>query len=195
METVRTVAFIDWDTARRLLPYEVARKSRSRVEDSIFEVQKFIAEILTELPGRHVYRVQMRLYHGWHKKLTKTDDRREFEAASLEARVLGRVSFANGVVYGNELLCGGKRFQLYDTLRANDGVEEQKMVDTALVSDLLHYARTQSKDLALVVGDDDDLLPGVFTAEVWGAKVLVLRIRPEDSKHLKTDRLILRRGQ
>jgi hypothetical protein len=67
------------------------------------------------------------------------------------------------------------------------------MVDTALISDLLHHSRFNRADLALVLGDDDDLLPGVFTAEAWGAKVRVLRVLRQDNPHLNTDSLISRR--
>jgi hypothetical protein len=66
------------------------------------------------------------------------------------------------------------------------------MVDTSLVSDLLHHARYNRGELALVVGDDDDLLPGAFTAEAWGAQVRVLRIDRLENRHLQTDEMVLR---
>ena len=39
------------------------------------------------------------------------------------------------------------------------------MVDTALVSDLLHLAMDQDRSWIVVVGQDADLVPGILTAE------------------------------
>jgi len=71
------------------------------------------------------------------------------------------------------------------------------MVDTALVADLLYFTRSDQGSLAVVVGDDDDLLPGVFTAMQWSkARVIVARIRETDNQHLLTDDIVhrLKRG-
>ena len=46
---------------------------------------------------------------------------------------------------------------------------QQKLVDTALVSDLLWAASRRSK--LLVVSDDEDVLPGLITARAFGATV------------------------
>lgn len=69
------------------------------------------------------------------------------------------------------------------------------MVDTALASDLLEHARRSRSHQdrgALVIGDDDDLLPPVFTALQWGSWVRVLRHRKDDNAHLKTNDIIVR---
>jgi len=65
---------------------------------------------------------------------------------------------------------------------------EQKMVDTALVADLLHAARYGDYDECVVIGDDDDLLPGLFTAEQWGTRVRLLRLQNTTSLPLLKDR-------
>jgi hypothetical protein len=114
------------------------------------------------------------------------------------------VSFHPEIRFGNELLCRGARATLFDTLRTRAGetkIEEQKMVDTSLVSDLLYYARAslpnasrKSKVLeaALVIADDDDVLPGAITAEAWGANVRVSRVKREtECRHLLTKGLVL----
>jgi len=46
---------------------------------------------------------------------------------------------------------------------------QQKLVDTALVADLLWAASQKSK--VLVVSDDEDVLPGLITARAFGAAV------------------------
>ena len=50
-----------------------------------------------------------------------------------------------------------------------------KMVDTALVADLLGLAMRKQADHYVVVSDDDDMLPGLFAAEAAGARVRMLR--------------------
>ena len=64
---------------------------------------------------------------------------------------------------------------LLDTLRRRDGkLDEEKMVDTALVADLLGLATRQAADRYVVVSDDDDMLPGVLAAEATGATSMML---------------------
>jgi hypothetical protein len=163
---------------------------------SLRAVQDCLAQILKERDSTALYRVTLRLYHGWYRGRTKTDDRLEIERWLLREsvqRVLDTVSFTPGLEFNDMLLCGGDRQALFDTLRRReDGTDEQKMVDTALVSDLLQFARSQRDGVALVVGDDDDLLPGVITAEAWGRKVVVARRRTIDNSHLNTAGLICR---
>lgn len=196
MQTIHLTAFIDWDSAKRSVPISTQRRQLPTKAEEVNILQDGIAEILTASSARSVFRVAIRLYHGWHRGKTKTPERRELELLPLASRTINRVSFASEVTFGNELLCGGRRSYLYDTLRRReDGKDEQKMVDTALTSDLLHYARTNRGGLAVVVGDDDDLLPGVFTAEAWGLGVMVLRIsRADDNQHIPAVPLIVRRS-
>ena len=49
------------------------------------------------------------------------------------------------------------------------------MVDTGLASDLLYLARSNEADRYIVVSDDDDVFPGMFSAEALGAQVKILR--------------------
>ena len=71
-------------------------------------------------------------------------------------------------------------FHLLDTLRRRNGEQDEKMVDTALVVDLLGLATRREADRYLVVSDDDDMLPGVLAAEAVGARVGMLS-RPHRS--------------
>lgn len=194
---VRT--FIDWDSARRILSTDTQRGRNDLGLRSMMEIQNFIAELLQKLDTGGHFRVDYRVYHGWHRGTTKTDDYREFEkisAGSELSRRLGKCSFSPSVAFGNVLLCGGKRSMLYNTLRKRIDTQkdEQKMVDTALVSDLLTSVRNDRGSIHIVVGDDDDLIPGVITADSWGAKVILARVRREfDSAHLNVTDLIHRR--
>lgn len=68
------------------------------------------------------------------------------------------------------------------------------MVDTALVSDLIYSASQYDEEWLLVVGDDIDLVPGIFTAESFlnGTGRKVIYMRSEDHWCVKCNDLILR---
>lgn len=67
------------------------------------------------------------------------------------------------------------------------------MVDTALAADLLAWARFQSKAWALVLAEDDDLIPPLYTAEAWvkqrGGRALLVR-RRGTNQHVKLQGLL-----
>ena len=195
----RVIAFIDWDSARRLLPHDHRRGRSSLNQRACPLVLEALSAALTEWkPGP--YRVRLRLYHGWTQGKTSTKDRRELETLNLRdcaPGVIRSVSFEPELYFGDRLLCGGGRCMLQDTLRASFSDQAklaQKMVDTALVSDLLHAAKVKAADVFVVFGDDDDLLPGAITAEAWGSQLFVLRQRGEHNKHLRTEGLIRQVG-
>lgn len=195
-DIIKATAFIDWDTARRMVQHDVNRGRERLVDRQLRELQEALALTLQQHDRQARFRVSLRLYHGWHRGRTKTQDRLEIERFLDQQglqRAVGKVSFAPELAYSDELMCRSERRYLFDTLRRRqDGSDEQKMVDTALVSDLLHFVHSRAGALALVVGDDDDLLPGIFTAESWGCRVLLARLRTEDNQHLNTRGLIYR---
>ena len=125
----------------------------------------------------------LEIYHGWYKGFEQTDNRRAlataaagayFPALSTRANVLIRPDLS----YGDRLLSAfDKRLHLRlgihlpNTYRAasrqqtKPGMFEEKMVDTAIAADVVHIAYSEPERWILVVGDDDDLVPPVFTAE------------------------------
>ena len=193
---VRVLALVDWDTARRVAVPDIRLGRSALAGRSIRALQDHLARVLADELGPGPLRVTLRLYHGWYRGKSKTLDRLDLEDSVRREpiqRVLGAVSFAPELDYCDRLMCGGPRDRLFDTVRRRtDGKNEQKMVDTALVSDLLQFARSRRGETALVVGDDDDLLPGVITAEMWGSRVLVARVRESDNSNLSTAGLICR---
>jgi hypothetical protein len=94
-----------------------------------------------------------------------------FLEAGRVNRTIGRISFRPELVFGNELACNTARGPLFDTSRA----QGQKMVDTALASDVLFLMARGSVDVGVIVSDDDDFLPVAFTAEAWNCDLFVLR--------------------
>ena len=93
---------------------------------------------------------------------------------------MGSVSFSKGLQFGNELVCHDGQFPLYSTHR-ND---KQKMVDSAIVCDLLHLLRYRYADRCIIVSDDDDYIPALLTAKAWSADVVLLRRSGHDIGHV-----------
>lgn len=205
--------FVDWDTARRLIRprYDAndianvpVRELAEHIESCFSELQAYVVNSINKMKLHGPVKIiKSRIYHGWHRGKTKTPDRAAWEQAApkLRSRIVGAVSYLPDIAYGNELLCGGNRSILFDTLRERDSKIEQKMVDTALTADLLSYSRTESRNvgrstppsaLAVIIGDDDDLIPGAIVSEAWGIPTHVLRVgRDTVNKHLSTNGLIV----
>lgn len=193
------IVFVDWDTARRLGPRgELATHTLNiearRIDTAFARLRRIVADHLETIDSSDIFRVRWRLYHGWYSGQTKTFDLRAVEKfkSELKTITINKVSFGAEVVAATEMLCGGARMPLYDTVRAglaNPDVLRQKMVDTGLVGDLLQSARSARDDVHVVIADDDDLLPGVFMAERWGIRVHMLR-QQAASAHLKTAGLV-----
>lgn len=53
-----------------------------------------------------------------------------------------------------------------------------------LACDLLHAARSKEYALHIVVANDDDALPALFTAEAWRAQVILLHGREHTNQFL-----------
>lgn len=195
------IVFLDWDTARRitpnpLLPASDIRRAAREIEQVFEALRKIVAAHLTGIDSKSAFRVRWRLYHGWYNGTTKTSDFRAVETFLADAGtiVIDKVSFGSDITMATSLLAGGPRMPLYDSVRERtekDGRRtiRQKMVDTGLICDLLYSSRSSRDDIHLIYGDDDDLLPGVFMAEAWGAQIHMYR--PDaGSRHLNTRNLV-----
>ena len=184
------IGFVDWHTAviasgaalRHPRPDSVARAALEHVE-------RILSNHLSKSGGGSRFRVRLRLYTGWHRGKTPTDYHRGIVrvlkdyADRNRLHHQGRVIFEggrDGVQLGNRLACvpqrlaKGNECHLLDTLRNRKGIDEEKMVDTALAVDLLGLATRREADRYVVVSDDDDLLPGLLAAEAAGADARLL---------------------
>lgn len=190
---ISVTAFVDWNAQIRntgsdkLQPTERATRTLERTARSIGRLLK------RKAPASR-FAVAMRLYHGWHKGFESTDNLRAITAAAskveLSAAANANVLFSSRIEYGHTLLSTleeriHKRTAIHlpSTLReqSRGGKLEEKMVDTALAADLLHWARSDPGDWALILAEDDDFIPPVFTAESWikqsGGRVFIVRTR------------------
>lgn len=179
-------AFVDWDTARRCLwlpPVERARIHNAGARAQLDAVCEAIANRVAANRLGERCRLEIRVYHGWHRGNEPTDDYRSLTGASLTRSIFAdsRVVVAPPVI-SDSLACGGRYRLLRDTVRrrqANDGLE-QKMVDTAIAADLLYLARSSTGGSGadfLVVSEDDDMIPPVVVAREWGVPCRILRTR------------------
>ena len=181
----RAIGFVDWHTA------VIASGSAIRLgrQDAIAErtlkhVEHIVSDHLNATAGGSQYQVRLRLYAGWHSGKTRTPYFHGVTkvmgtyASRTRSYCAGRVAFLggnSGIEFGDRLACVPGRLarqhgvHLLDTLRHHDGKPEEKMVDTALVADLISLANRREADRYVVVSDDDDMLPGIFTAEAAGA--------------------------
>lgn len=205
---IKAEVFIDLDSARRFKRPPWRNDDESSVSfanrcafivDLFGELQVKISSSISEMQmGSKVTISRSRIYHGWHRGVTPTQDRKIWQEAALNFRAYTttNVSYLPDVAFGNELICGGKRVPLYDTLRNQDGIDRQKLVDTALVADIICFARSESggiggrkgpSSMGVILADDDDILPGAFVAERWGLPIRVLRVtRAGENKHIDT---------
>jgi uncharacterized LabA/DUF88 family protein len=171
---IKAYVFIDWHNAEANAREKFSERHERYFQNVIFNIQEEVARILKRRDSTVKYRTYLRVYHGWHSEDRPTADRQRFEKIIRNdsfGRTIGRVSFTPEIQFGNELACGSERNPLFDTSRA----QGQKMVDTAIVCDLLYILRTQTADVGIIVSDDDDYLPAIFTAEAWGLESVMLR--------------------
>ena len=193
----RAIGFVDWHTA--IVASGAATRSGRRqdtiAEKTLKHVERIVSDCLKESAEGWKFEVRLRLYAGWHSGKTRTDYFHGIEkamrtyASKLRPYHEGRVAFRggnDGIRLGDTLACVRGRLarkhdvHFLDTLRHRDGKREEKMVDTALVVDLLGLVNRKEADRYLVVSDDDDMLPGIFAAEAAGASSVMLS-RPDMS--------------
>jgi hypothetical protein len=192
----RVTTFVDWDTARRIVPWVgTSSYSISRHIETVFEaLQDVIARYILSIDKKNRYRVNWRIYHGWYRGKTKTEDRSVFDkyVFSARSRTIRYILFGTDYAFGDVLCCNSYRNPIFDTLRQNPETEEprQKMVDASLICDLLHLVRCRDSELYIVVANDDDFIPALFTAEAWRGKVILLHNRQNMNSHLRLNGII-----
>ena len=186
----RAIGFVDWHTAI-VASGAAIRPGRQETiaEKALRHVERIVSDCLKASAEESKFEVRLHLYAGWHSGKTRTDyfhgiDKvRGAYASRIRSYHAGRVAFRGGrggIRLGDTLACVPGRLarkhdvHLLDTLRYREGRPEEKMVDTALVVDLVGLVHRKEADRYLVVSDDDDMLPGIFAAEAAGAASIML---------------------
>jgi hypothetical protein len=206
----RVGLFVDWNTQIREAPLEFAGQPVEKCRYALRRVGKAVTKRLCDLDSVSVFRVQIRLYHGWTSGVTQTQNRRAFASVTEYSNPddifpSARVLALSDVEFGDRLLDAlptrqnrGLQIHLPNTYRRQRGDAEpvEKMVDTALASDLLCWARSDPNSIAVVVSNDDDAVPAVFVAEAWmkpfgGSVYLVRSTARADSRYLSLEGLLI----
>ena len=165
-----------------------------------------INRVLTSQAPDIRFSVVLRLYHGWHKGWEETENFRAVariqSADVFSDYATTNIVFSQDVQYGHTLLSalperrrGRHAIHLPNTLREQEGSKPtEKMVDTALAADLLAWARSDPGEWALILSDDDDVVPPVFTAESWikphGGRVVIVSTQRKRRDFLSLDGLL-----
>ena len=205
---IPVTAFVDWNTQIRNLGTGEAVQPHARVRRALRRTVRVIGRVLAERNPSARFRVGLRVYHGWHKGFEPTENRKAMVAVVAETDFADlspspHVNISPDVRYGDELLAAlperchvRPAIHLPATLHRPDRNSEwaEKMVDTALAADLLALARDEPREWALILSEDDDVVPPVFTAEAWmkphGGRTLIVRTRRSSRTFLKLDGLL-----
>jgi len=189
---VAVTAFVDWQAQNHNAGVSRADDAEA-ARHTLFQTMRMVDRALKQERPR--FRVSFRFYHGWHKGWQRTDGLRAtvraVDAADFAALSGDRIEFSPTVHYGHTLLTAlperrhpRPSLHLPNTLRDQGKGQPptEKMVDTALAADLLAWAHLFPSEWALVLAEDDDVVPPLFTAEAWvkphGGRALLVRRRP-----------------
>lgn len=148
------IALVDYDNIKSIRPDKVDADVRYNLED------------ITECISGHTRRqsgeteLVLRLYGGWTHR-----DGRYTPLAEMLARAVNDIrGLRNGIRVLPEIatsLAAARGHTLRGLLRRNSGVAEQKMVDSVLCCDTVHFS---TRAPVVVVSDDDDVMVGGLAA-------------------------------
>ena len=175
---------VDWNSELKALKMssidgpEVARRALKFLCRSV-------GKVLHQQAKAETFFLTLRVYHGWRTNSAPTQRRHSLEAARVynpinpqdrglveysprQSQIVRELEFGDRLLGARDVRLCGRRLDhhLPSTYQQNRaGVYGEKMVDTALVADLLHLAFESDRSWLIVVGQDADLVPGVLTAE------------------------------
>lgn len=198
-------AFVDWQTQILHTPVPTSRPD-DRARLTLQRTARTINRVLKSQDPGIRFSVALRLYHGWHRGWEETDNLRAIvrlrSAEVFSDYSTTNIAFSPELQYGHTLLSalperrrGRNAIHIPNTLREQAGTSlTEKMVDTALAADLLAWARSDPAEWALILSDDDDVVPPVFTAESWikphGGRVVIVSTHRRRRDFLSLDGLL-----
>lgn len=196
IKPINVAAFIDWNSQLRQTGLHIGTDPEAAAFLAFRKTTERISRCLSSMGEGRRFRVRMRIYNGWHKGYEPTPNRRaaknaisRSDFASLSVRE--NVVFNQNIEFGDRLshalegrLYSRLDIHLPNTLRSgNDGGQEEKMVDTALATDILTAAYRSPDEWILVLSEDDDMVPPVYAAEAallgTDSRVVLMRRRPQ----------------
>lgn len=193
------IAFVDWNN--QIHKAKRHKNDMPSVEFVLDKVFNIIKNNLKDFLNENKFEIVLRLYCGWHKGFEQTSRRKDLARISTE-EIFKLSSHRNIVVrnleYGDTAIGALERRKVKSTNshfpatcrdRGYHGIEE-KMVDTALVSDLIYCAASlDEKSWLAVLGEDIDFIPGLYTAEkfIFSSTRKIAYLRSERDPYLNCD--------
>ncbi|MCB1470858.1 MAG: hypothetical protein KDK08_27705 [Rhizobiaceae bacterium] len=182
----RTYVLIDWNSELHAPRGKISAESVDVARRVLKSVCRQVGKQLLHAAPNETFFLFLRAYHGWRRGFEPTVNRMALEAARAfdpsadhagglneysahpQQVVVRELEFGDRLLGArDERLCGRRQdHHLPSTLQTDRaGVPGEKMVDTALVADLLYLAAEDDDSWLVVVGQDADLVPGILTAE------------------------------
>lgn len=180
----RVDALIDWNSQFHLIPDRTHDPNSAALSRLVLKnICRRVSDCLYKAEPGSRFEVHLRAYHGWYNGFEPTPRRK----AAIDAQVgdpndpndrglLGyshrREVIFRSFSFGDKLLLALERrlhvrldSHLPGTLQRTDDGHVEKMVDTALASDLVFLSLSDSDSWLVVVGEDRDLVPALYVAE------------------------------
>lgn len=182
------IALVDYDNVR---PTQ-RETNPDFLEMNLTKVTEGVCSVVKMVMGEAVNELVLRLYGGWTQLNGRYSERGDW--------LLRRISAARGLHQGIRVLPEmalsieqRRACRLRGLYRPRPGGTEQKMVDSMICVDLLHFARCLEGPI-FVASDDDDMVPALLAAvETDTRSVCVLRHRGQgaasNDDHLKSCRV------
>lgn len=203
---IRVTCFVDWNSQLLRTGIEYEKDPIDAARAAFRQVTRQIAQCLVRVDTGANFQAHLRLYHGWRKGYEPTTNLKAIRKVIAEtdfstASDKPSVSYSSNVGFGDCLLSAlpqrmhlKQGIHLPNTFRDRGSLgHEEKMVDTALAADLVVCAYQDPNEWILLVTEDDDLIPPLFTAESIinskQAKALLLSKRKRSSNLLLLDGL------
>lgn len=174
----RVTCFVDWNSQLLRTGIEYDKEPVDAARAAFRQVTRQIAQCLVRVDSAANFQVHLRLYHGWRKGYEETTNLKAIRLVIAEtdfstASDKPSVAYASTVGFGDCLLSARPQrmhlrqgIHLPNTFRDRGPLgREEKMVDTALAADLVVCAYQEPNEWILLVTEDDDLIPPLFTAE------------------------------
>lgn len=216
---VDVIAFIDWNSQRIKFGSELKNESDSSHSFELMVLEKSlnrISEVLYHKFPDKRFSINIRLYGGWHDGIRPTRWRESI--ARIRDHEIAQLSYKNSIVY-KKLDFGDRSLYALDSRLIDDfpchfpgtlrtinkskkkcnecghsgKVMHEKMVDTALVSDVIYCATNFDDEWLIIIGEDIDLIPGIYAAEriFYNTDRKVFFMRSADHWCVKCNDLIL----
>lgn len=202
---IRVTCFVDWNSQLLLTGIDYKNQPVEAARTAFRQLTRRIATCLAKADTSENFQVLLRLYHGWRKGYQPTANLKAIRQVIAEtdfstASDKPSVAYLGDVAYGDRLLSAlpvrihsKLGIHLPNTLRDRGKGCEEKMVDTALAADLVVCAYQDPGEWILLVTEDDDLIPPLFTAEsiinASQARALLLSNRKRGNNLLLLDGL------